>query len=1269
MKRVGIDIGGTFTDLVVYDDVTRQLTKTKTLTTPTAPEEGFLKACSDHGLDMTKVGHFLHATTLVTNLIIQRGGADVGLVTTKGFRHVLEVGDGRRADTYSLQWERPKPFAPTHLVVEIDERINSKGEIVKPLDRQQVAKALRPLIDQGVKSIAVSLFHSYANAVHEKAVAEVLRELSPDVHVSLSSEIDPRIREFQRTSTTVLNAYAMPRVFNYVERLDKALGLDQGLNYMHSGGGIVPSSIARHHPIMLVESGPAAGVLASIFLGKELGIPNIITADMGGTSFDVCVIQDGVPKIHDTLEVEPTIPLRTDCIDVVSVGSGGGSIVWIDEGGALRVGPQSTASKLGPACFDRGGTDATVTDANMLLGLLNSEALLGGRLKLSRAKADLAIQPIAKHFRMTTAEAAQGVYKIVNANMAQATRKLTINQGIDPRDFTLLPFGGAGGVHAIDVARELGMRSVVFPKNASVLSAFGLLTANLKYTATKSVWSALAELSAETLTEAFEALAIQATAAVQEGDKKNVSRMSLQRSLDLRYVGQSYDLRLMLDSRNLEPSTIYRKFEALYRKRYGVSLGDPVEVTNLHVTATGHIRPLKLAKAVKRSGKGRSKAVSRRYVALCKRDIPIYERDGLHPGANINGPCIIEESDTTIFIPERCSGRVDAYGNIHAVIRPARDVAMKRRGMNPFTAEIMRSYLTSTVDEMVKTTTGAAYSTCFAEGGDFTCALFDAKGRMVAQALGLPIHAGSLFDGVKTIVSAFPTFAPGDVILMNDPYQGGSHQPDAIVARPIFYRKKLIAFSVNRGHWTDIGGMSAGGWTGSATHVVQEALIIPPVKLYKAGQLDTQIRDFLVKNVRLAKQLWGDIQSQIASNVTAENRLHDLIGRYGLEAVLQTMEHAIDYSREHLRQALTKVPDGTGQARDVLDDDGFNENKRYDVVVTLTKKGEKIIVDCAGTSLQAIGPINESLATTKGAVFAALLSLVDPQLPLNEAITEFVEFRLPEGTLVNPRYPAPVSSNYHIMVRVAENVVRAIAPLRPDLVVAGSYGDGQNVSGWCYDKATGKETIWYLFQCGGTGGRAARDGNTGLRHVLSNARSESMEIWEKRYPLFFLGYEVTTDSGGPGEFRGGFGQRRTMRLEADTLVTANTDRQIVPPAGVFGGNSGALNNLTVIRNGKEQTFKEMFGFASPSKFSNASLKRGDILVCELGGGGGYGDPLKRDPGKIEWDVKNGWVSVNRAYSDYGVRIDPATGHHDPLATRKRREDMRRRRQEATISAK
>ncbi|MBM4437166.1 MAG: hydantoinase/oxoprolinase family protein, partial [Actinobacteria bacterium] len=661
--RIGVDIGGTFTDLVVYDEATAEIRKTKTLTTPAMPEEGLLAACRERGVDAADVTHFLHATTLVTNLLIQRAGDDVGLVTTKGFRHCLEVGDGRRADTYSLQWERPRPFAPTHLVGEVDERVDAHGRVVRSLDRTDVERALRVLLATGVKSIAVSLLHSYANPVHEHQVAEILRELAPDVYVSLSSEVDPRIREYQRTSTTVLNAYAMPRVHGYVDRLDRALPVRHGINYMHSGGGIVPSTVARRFPVMLVESGPAAGVLAGAFLGQRLGIANIMTADMGGTSYDVCVIRGGVPEIKDTVEVEPTIPLRTECIDVMSIGAGGGSIAWIDEGGALKVGPRSAGSHPGPACYGRGGTQPTVTDANVVLGLLAPDTVLGGALRIDLARAQEAIRPLAGQFKVSLEEAAQGVYRIVNANMAQAMRKITVHKGIDPREFTLIPFGGAGGQHAVELARELGMAAVLFPSNASVLSAFGLLTADLKYTATNSVWHPLDAIAPETLEGYFKELATRAIASLHAEERAAIVRVTADRSLDVRYIGQSYDLRVPVDDGPIDRAAIYRTFETMYRARYGVALGDPVEIINAHVTATGHLKRLELPRAAGSRTRRRPRPRGARTVALTGQAAPVYDRGDLAHGMRIVGACLIEESDTTIYVPDGCVSEIDAHGN------------------------------------------------------------------------------------------------------------------------------------------------------------------------------------------------------------------------------------------------------------------------------------------------------------------------------------------------------------------------------------------------------------------------------------------------------------------------------------------------------------------------------------------------------------------------------------------------------------------------------
>ena len=423
MKRVGVDIGGTFTDLVVLDEATGSLERTKTLTTPRAPEDGFLTAVADQHIDVDEVSHFLHGTTLVTNLIIERTGAKVGLITTEGFRDVLEIQRSYRDELYDLQWDKPRPLVPRHLRLTIRERVSHSGGVLKTVDASETHAVVQRLLDLGVDAIAVCLFNAYANPVNEQAVAGIIREIAPNLALSLSSEVDPRIREYERVSTTTLNAYAMPRMHSYMSRLETALRQKAGIRYMHSGGGVIPSTTAERFPIQLLYSGPAAGVLAGRFLAATLDVPNVCTIDMGGTSLDVCLIRDGEPDTRDTIEVEWGIPARTQSIDIHSVGAGGGSIVSFDAGGALRIGPASAGSDPGPACYGRGGVKPTVTDANLILGILNPEGLLGGRLRLYREQAETALQPIADTVGVNVDEAARGIYRIVTANIAEAIRE------------------------------------------------------------------------------------------------------------------------------------------------------------------------------------------------------------------------------------------------------------------------------------------------------------------------------------------------------------------------------------------------------------------------------------------------------------------------------------------------------------------------------------------------------------------------------------------------------------------------------------------------------------------------------------------------------------------------------------------------------------------------------------------------------------------------------------------------------------------------------
>jgi len=660
MKRVGVDIGGTFTDLVVLDEITGTLERTKTLTTPRSPEDGFLQAVADRNIRLDDVFHFLHGTTLVTNLIIERTGAKVGLITTEGFRDVLEIQRSYRDELYNLQWDKPKALVPRHLRLTIDERLDANGTILRAVDTVQARAVVQRLLDMGVEAIAICLLNAYANPVNELAVARLVREMAPHIALSLSSEVDPRIREYERVSTTTLNAYAMPRMHRYMSRLDQALQRKEGIKYMHSGGGVIPSATAERFPIQLLYSGPAAGVLAGRFLASTLGVSDVCTIDIGGTSLDVCLIRDGEPDSRDTIEVEWGIPARTQSIDIHSIGAGGGSIVWFDAGGALRIGPESAGSDPGPACYGRGGVRPTVTDANLVLGILNPEGLLGGKLQLDRARAEASLRPIADKFGVSVEEAASGIYRIVTANVAEAIREVTVKRGTDPRDFVLVAFGGAGGQHAAAVAREMEMKSVVFPRNASTFSAFGLLTADLKNSVAKSLMIAMSRASSAKVEEDFRELESGARRFLDESETA-LDLVYADRWADVRYIGQSHEVSVPVRADGVDLDMIYADFERLHERLYGTKLDDAAEIVNIRVTVTGQVPRLKATPF--RPDTVRTAPTGERKTAFSEEPVPIFWRDGLPPGWRHEGACLIEEVDSVIYIPGGAV-EIDDYGSI-----------------------------------------------------------------------------------------------------------------------------------------------------------------------------------------------------------------------------------------------------------------------------------------------------------------------------------------------------------------------------------------------------------------------------------------------------------------------------------------------------------------------------------------------------------------------------------------------------------------------------
>ncbi|MBI4788779.1 MAG: hydantoinase/oxoprolinase family protein [Chloroflexi bacterium] len=649
---------------------------------PKNPAQGVLngieKMLSMANASMADLDYMVHGhgTTIGTNALIERKGAKTALITTAGFRDVLEIARIERPDEglYDLTVDTPEPLVPRYLRVEVDERVGSKGEVVRPLDEASVARAVEYLKEQQAETIAVCLLFSFLNPRHEQRVKEICRAIYPEAFVSISSEICPEFREFERSSTTVINAYLQPIVERYIGNLVQMLCDKYGpveVRIMQAIGGAMSAEAARDHAVNIVNSGPAGGAVAGAFIGTLLGDKQLMTVDMGGTSFDIGIIVDGVPRVSSEGKFEG-YPVKIPAVDVHALGAGGGSIAWIDKGGALNVGPKSAAADPGPACYGLGGELPVVTDANLVLGRLNADYFLGGEMKLYPDKARAAIeQHIARPLNMSVEDAAYGIVRVVNANMVKGMAGSSIQKGFDPREFTLVAFGGAGPLHACELAKEIGMRKVVIPLYPGALSAFGLVTSDIRHDYVQTIAKPAASVDPEEMLRAYAAMETKAKAQLRE-EKIPDDVVEIQWTADLRYSGQAYELNVpvprngKLTRKDIE-ATVAR-FHALHQKVYAYSsTAEPVDVINVRLVGIGQVPDVKLPRLKRGGASPRAARKGTRPVYYEGRGfikVPVYERDLLKPGNIVKGPCMIEEIISSTVVIPGASARVDVWGNV-----------------------------------------------------------------------------------------------------------------------------------------------------------------------------------------------------------------------------------------------------------------------------------------------------------------------------------------------------------------------------------------------------------------------------------------------------------------------------------------------------------------------------------------------------------------------------------------------------------------------------
>jgi N-methylhydantoinase A len=678
--RIGIDVGGTFTDIVLIDDVTGEIHYTKVLTTHDDLAKGVISGI-DKILGMVEstfdqVDYMVHGTTIGTNALIELKGARTGLLTTQGMRDVLEIGRIERpaAGLYDIFVDTPMPLVPRYLRLDVRERVGADGQVVVPLDEQSAREAVRFLKKQEVESIAIAFLFSFRNSSHEERVREICREIFPEAAISISSEIAPEFREFERTSTTVINAYLAPVVERYLDNLEGQLRERYGdvdLRIMQASGGSMTTGMAKYRAVNIVNSGPAGGALAAAYVGRLTGNEQVISVDMGGTSFDVGVIDGGEPRVAPESQFEG-FPVKIPILDVQAIGAGGGSLAWIDEGGALNVGPESAGSDPGPACYGLGGDLPTVTDANLVLGRLNAEYFLGGEMELY---ADLAAQAIKQHIADplggTLEEAASGIIRVVNANMERAISVNSTEKGYDVREFALYSFGGAGPLHAVELAQDLDMKRVVVPPYAGTFSAVGLLVANTRYDYASTVAKNEEELAPEELLATFQELEAEGRAQLKS-QKVLEEQIEVLWSADLRYEGQSYELSTPVKWRETltreDIREIVDHFHDLHHRIYAYgSVDERVEFVNLRLAAIGKVSAVSLAHTGGAGGDADAARKGTRPVHFPTEgfiDTPIYDRALLRPGSVVRGPALIEEIASTTVITHGVEGTVDEFGNI-----------------------------------------------------------------------------------------------------------------------------------------------------------------------------------------------------------------------------------------------------------------------------------------------------------------------------------------------------------------------------------------------------------------------------------------------------------------------------------------------------------------------------------------------------------------------------------------------------------------------------
>lgn len=1275
--RVGIDIGGTFTDFALYEESTSSLQIYKSLTTPADPSKGAvegLKALLELAqISFSELSEIVHGTTLVTNALIEGKGAATALLTTRGFRDVLEVGREQRYDVYDLFLQYPVPLVPRKFRREITERILANGEVLTPIDLDQTRATVHALIRDGIKSVAVCFMHSYRNPEHERAVGRLLAEEFPELSVSLSSEVAAEVREYERVSTTTANAFVQPLMARYLRALEDQLaanGFGGRLSLVLSSGALVSPQVARSFPIRLLESGPAGGVIAAALVAKKLQRPDLISFDMGGTTAKTALVQGYKTEIAPMMEVARVqrfkkgsgIPVRAPVVEMIEIGAGGGSIAHLDEVGLLKVGPESASSDPGPACYGLGGTKPTVTDANLTLGYLDSKFFLGGRMALQPQLAREALRKLGEPLGLDAVATAWGIYNIVCENMAAAARAHIVEKGRDPRSFSMIAFGGAGPAHAAKVARIIGVKEVLIPPASGATSAVGFLAVPAGFETVRSgVVTLQPGMDVAPINELLNEIELETRARLDDANVR-AGTEAVTRSVDLRIKGQLHEISVPLPDGSLNDTSVQEiraSFDRIYESLYRSVPPDAVVETltwRVRVSRPAADIELQPRRAIEQ-GSTAVKGKRQAFFGDGLVEATVYDRYALRPGTRIVGPAIIEEYESTTIVPPGDRVEVDAEHNLRLTLGEAlqvalpaaakQDVRVARAGIeaDPIALEIMWSRLVNVVDECWDAIVRTSFSLILSDAQDFSVALFDRDGRILAQsARAQPLFNMCLPLAIQSMLERFPEqdLRPGDVLITNDPWLGSGHLYDCVIVAPVFHEGRLVAHVGAIGHVSDIGGTRN---SDLAFELYDEGLQIPPMKLYRAGEPNQDLLSLLRENVRDAREVVSDLHALVSATSLGAQRLRDFLTEYRLDDLANLARIFHERSEAAMRAAIRAVPDGV-YASEISARLG---GELQTVPIKIIVEQDEMTIDLSGAPPQAVkGGLNCTLNYTSGHTLYPFKCLLTPTVRCNSGCFRPFKLRIPEGTLLNCRKPASVRSRQVTGWLLGPNVLAALDAVMPDSVRAFSgYAAMTTFYG---TNSQGDGFIGHVFIGGGQGGSARDDGKNGLLFPIGSANT-SIELFEIRTGLLVAEKQLLQDSGGAGRQRGGLGQViRIVKLQDaghPVQYTPYINGVDLSLPGMRGGAPGKPVQATAVEVGGNQSRNQnLVNF-------DVLREHGDAFEMRTAGGHGYGDPLARDIDLIRRDLEGEYISRACAEAHYGCVFDD-DGRLDITRTLQRR---------------